>query len=108
MKISFLGLTLEISEWSKKLKIATVIMAIITLFFAGLTLFVEITIPGVTPIAMGIMLLLLGIREFNVYFKEEPQKQHLILGVILTVMFVLNLYSGITQIHTAVFGVLGL
>lgn len=108
MKISFLGLPLEISEWSKKLKVVTLVIAMIALFSAGLTLFAGVTIPGVTPIAMGMVMLLLGIRELNVYFKEKRQKLHLILGAILTVIFVLNLCSGITQINTAVFRVLGL
>lgn len=108
MKISFLGLPLEISEWSKKLKVVTLVIAMIALFSAGLTLFAGVTIPGVTPIAMGMVMLLLGIRELNVYFKEKRQKLHLILGGILTVIFVLNLCSGITQINTAVFRILGL
>ena len=108
MKISFLGLPLEISDWSKKLKVVTLAIAMIALFSAGLTLFVGVTIPGLTPIAMGMVMLLLGIKEFNVYFKEKCPKLHLILGVILTVIYGLNLYTGITQIHTAIFRVLGL
>lgn len=65
MKISFLGLPLEISDWSKKLKVVTLAIAMIALFSAGLTLFVGVTIPGLTPIAMGMVMLLLGIKEFN-------------------------------------------
>lgn len=108
MKISFWGQLLEISDWSKKLKVVTLIIAMITLFSVGLTLFAGVTIPGLTPIAMGMVMLLLGIKEFNVYFKEKGQKLHLILGVILTVIYGLNLYTGIIQINTAVFRVLRL
>lgn len=108
MKISFWGQLLEISDWSKKLKVVTLIIAMITLFSVGLTLFAGVTIPGLTPIAMGVIMYLLGIREFNVYFKEKRQKLHLILGVYLTVIYGINLYTGIIQINTAIFSVLGL
>jgi Na+-transporting methylmalonyl-CoA/oxaloacetate decarboxylase beta subunit len=104
MKIPFHGLDIKISDWSAKLKVATILCGIITVLFSVLMIFSKFTVPGFIPIAMGCTLLLLGVREYNIYFKLKEKKRYLILAVAitLTLLFALCLYIGINQIIAAV------
>lgn len=108
MKKSFGGLDIEISDWTPKLKIAAVIFSFITIISIGITIFFRYTIPGLTPITFSIVMLLFGIREFNVYFKRNKNKFIITLGIIFTMLFAFGLCIGIKQIVDAVMSRIGL
>lgn len=102
MKKSFLGFDIEISDWTPNLRIATIISAVITLISSAITLLWKYRIPGLTPLAFSLTMLLLGVRELNVYFKVKHNKYFLVMGVIFTLGYAFNLIVGILQILTAV------
>lgn len=108
MKKSFGGFDIEISDWTPKLKIVTIVFATITIVSSAMTLFLGYIVPGLAPIALGVTLLLLGTRELNAYFKENKSKSALALGIILTLLFVFHLYLGIQQILIAIMKQIGL
>lgn len=105
MKKSILGLDVEISDWNPKMKVVAIILSVITVISAAMTVFLKITVPGLTPIAFGTVLLLLGTREFNYYFKVKRSGISLVLGIIMTVLFVVDLYIGANQIITSLWEV---
>lgn len=102
MKRSIGGFDIVISEWTPRLKISTVVFAVITLISSAITLFGNYKIPGLTPIALGITMLLLGVREWNRYFKTKKSIGVLLIAIIDTLLFVVLLIIGIDQIMTVV------
>lgn len=100
MKKSFGGFDIEISDWTPKLKIATIVFAAIAFISSVRALISGNHIPGLIPLTIGVTMLLLGIRELNLYFKEKKSKVSLMLGILLTLLFAFNLYLGIDQILT--------
>lgn len=108
MKKSFGGFDIEISDWTPKLKIVTIIFAAITIVSSAMTLIFKYTVPGLVPIGLGVTMLLLGTREFNMYFKERKSRCTLALGIVLTLIFAFNLYIGIDQIVTTITKQVGL
>lgn len=107
MKKSIWGMDVEISDWTRKLKIITLVFSVITIISCIMTLFLNYTIPGLSPISLGIVMLLLGIRELNIYFKEKKSAFISVLGIILTLLFAFLLYIGIDQILDAVMKQIG-
>lgn len=107
MKRSICGLEVEISDWTPKVRTAAAIFAAISMGFLALALFMKITVPGMTPITMGITALLLSVRELNVYLKSEKSKLTLILGILLSLLFAVGLCIGIHQMVDALMGLLG-
>lgn len=97
----------NISEWKGKTKIATLIAAVVTLVACSLTFVFNITIPGLSPIALGVTLFGLGLKELN-EFKETKKRFELILGIIIVAIFVVNCYIGIEQIQNYVFSLVGM
>ena len=53
--------------------------------------------PGLVPIAIGGTMLLLGVREYNIYFKKNKHYLILVTAGILTLIFIFCLYTGINQ-----------
>jgi membrane-bound ClpP family serine protease len=102
MKIRFYDSEFEISDWNPKLKVTTAIFVVITMFVSALNLIVKITVPGIFPITIGCTMFLLGIREYNIYIKENKRKLHMITGIIFTIMFAYCLYFGINQLITSI------
>lgn len=92
-----------IGNWNKNLKIATVILGTITVILFILLVGAKVVVPGLLPIVMGTMFLLLGVRSFNIYFKNNKSEWRLMLGIICTLVFVGALYRGINQIIDACF-----
>lgn len=101
MKISVNEVELEIGEWNTKLKVTTIVLATISIILLALNLFAKIIVPGLAPITIGCTMLLLGVREFNVYFKGKKNNLILVMAGILTFAFVFCLYIGINQIISA-------
>lgn len=97
MKMQFGGFNVHISEWSAKLKIATIVFATITAVSVALTIFGGYTIPGLSLIALGAMFQLLGIKAYNVYFKRSTSKVVLSAGIVSTLFFAGCLCVGIKQ-----------
>lgn len=87
-----------ISDWNNKLKIATIILGVITAIASVILFFTKIFIPGLIPISLGCTTLLLGVKAFNVYFKDQKNKLFLVIGVTLTLVFASGLCIGINQI----------
>lgn len=108
MKVLFHGVKIEISDWNKRLKMVTIVLSIITLISCVLTIFADIVIPGLSPLALGCVILFIGIRQLNSYFKKGKHKIDLIIGIFCTIIFGLDLYVGINQILFAIFKYIGL
>ncbi|HHV08983.1 MAG TPA: hypothetical protein GXX75_01735 [Clostridiales bacterium] len=108
MKITVYSAEIEISDWSRKLKIATIIFAAITAISSIILLFTKVVIPGLVPIALGCTTLLLGVKSFNVYFKRQKSKLFLLTGIVLTLIFACGLYIGIDQVITEFTKAIGL
>lgn len=70
--------------------------------------YMKYTIPGLSPICLGMVMLLLGVRELNIYFKEKKSSVLAVLGIVMTLLFGFLLYLGIDQILTAVMNRLGM
>lgn len=92
----------NMSEWKGRTKMLTLVAAIIALVAGALTVFFNITIPGLTPIAVGITAFGLGLKELN-EFKETQGKFELVLGITLIATFGLGLYAGILQFNHYIF-----
>lgn len=108
MKKAVGGFTVEISDWTPKLKMLTIIFAALTIISSAITLIFHYTLPGLSPIVLGVTMHLLGIKEYNIYFKQKRSRWILALGIIFTSLFAFNLYIGIQQIVTAVMKQVGL
>lgn len=101
MKISVNEVEIEIGDWNSKLKVTTIVLATISIILLALNLFTKIIVPGLVPITIGCTMLLLGVREFNVYFKREKHYLVLVTAGILSLIFIFCLYTGINQIISA-------
>ena len=74
------------------------LLGVITVLLFILLVGAKVVVPGLMPIVIGTMLLLLGVRSFNIYFKKNKSEWHLMIGIICTLVFVGALYVGINQI----------
>lgn len=103
MKKNIHGFDIEFSDWTPKLKIITITCVTLTVISLSITWLLNYSVPGLTSISFGITMLLLGIREFNIYYKEKKSIIILFFGILLTLLFAYNLYNGIDQILTEIF-----
>lgn len=103
MKKNIHGFHIEFSDWTPKLKIITITCVTLTALSFSLTWFLNYAVPGLTSISFGITMLLLGVREFNIYYKEKNSIIILFFGILLTLLFAYKLYNGIDQILTEIF-----
>lgn len=89
----------EISEWDRSTKTVTIITGFIFLISLMFNLFMDINIPVVSPITLGIFSFGLGLGELNLFKENDEKKISLIAGTVLIVMFSICLYIGIMQIE---------
>jgi len=92
-----------ISEWNGITRILTIITGFLVFINLIFNLFMGIIIPGLGPIALGIFLFGLGLRELNLFKESKEKKISLIIGIVLIVMFSISLYIGIIQIQNYIF-----
>ena len=84
--------------WKKTYDRILLFFAIFTIMIALLTLWIGMTIPGIGPFSLGITMFLLSLRVFLFYLSSH-QKWYFIFGLVLLVIFLLNIFAGISQIQ---------
>lgn len=98
MKIDIFGVPVTVTDWSRRLQCTAIICAAITIVLAGVHLLTGYFIPGVMPIFMGVTMLLMSTRMFNVYAAQGKRRSDLVFGLVYAALFAADLALGIAQI----------